>query len=148
MTVSTLAPSASSQPTLTASAVSHHPLLPVLDAATHASREAHEAARALTDTVLACQQLPAEVYQYAPHLSYATGGLTAASRALTTATGYATTNPTADNLRALHRATAELVAATAALRYQTAALASAAGWYSTPIALTPTASAPPAEQGP
>lgn len=118
---------------------SRHHLLPALEAAVHASREAHEATRSHTDTVLACQHLPAEVYQYAPHLSHAAHALTTAGRALTTATGDATANPTPDNIYALHRATADLTGATAALRYQTAALASAASWYSTPTALPSTA---------
>ncbi|MEZ0107440.1 hypothetical protein ABH920_001432 [Catenulispora sp. EB89] len=121
---------------------SRHHLLPALEAAVHASREAHEATRSHTDTVLACQHLPAEVYQYAPHLSHATNTLTAAGRAVTVATGDATANPTPDNLHALRRATAELTAATAALRYQTAALATAASWFSTPTALPPTDAAP------
>lgn len=122
--------------TLAVSAADRHPLLPALDAATRASREAHEAAWALTDTVLACQYLPAEIYQYAPHLSQAIAALTSASRALTTATGYARTNP-GGNLHALHRATTELTAATAALRTQTAALANAAAWFARPPALIP-----------
>lgn len=131
MTVSTLAPSA----------VRHHSLLPVLDAATHASRDAHEATRALTDTVLACRYLPAEVYQYAPYLSDAAAALTAASRALIAATGSATADPTAENLRDVDRATADLLTATAALRYQTGALAAAADWYSASMALAPGSSA-------
>ncbi|GAA1964914.1 hypothetical protein GCM10009838_22900 [Catenulispora subtropica] len=118
-------------------AIDHHRLLPALDAAARASADAHDVTRALTDTVLACQHLPAEVYQYAPHLSQATEALTAASRTLTTVTGYATANPMPDNVHALHRATAELAAATAALRYQTAALATAAAWHNTPAALSP-----------
>lgn len=113
-------------------------LLPTLDAATHASAEAHEAARALTDTVLACQHLPADVYQYAPHLSQAIHTMVAMSRAVTVAAGRATADPAPANLYALHQAAAELTAATAALRYQTGALAAAAGWYSTPTALPPT----------
>lgn len=120
MTVSTLPPSA----------LHGRSLLPAVEAAARVSREAHEATRALTDTVLACQRLPAEVYQYAPQLSQATLTLTAASRALTTVTGYATTNPTPDNVRALQRATAELAGAVAVLRSQTAALATAASWAS------------------
>lgn len=131
--------------TLTNAAVSHQPLLPLLDAAVHASREAHEATRSLTDTVLACQYLPAEVYQYAPHLSHAISTLTAASRALTTATGYATANPTADHLQNLRQATADLITAIAAMRYQTGALANAANWYNGPIALNPTTPAGPPE---
>ena len=128
-------------------AVSSHPhLLPALEAAVHASHEAHEATRSHTDTVLACQHLPAEVYQYAPHLSHATNTLTAAGRALTAAAGDATANPTPDNLHALRRATAELTTATAALRYQITALATAASWLSTPIALPPTLAGPAGAQ--
>lgn len=134
--------------TLPAPAVDRRRLLPALDAATRAARDAHDATRAHTDTVLACQYLPADVYQYAPHLSQATGTLTAVSRTLTTITGHATANPTPDNLHALHRATAELTAATSALRYQTAALATAATWYSAPTALPPTVSTPHGEHQP
>ncbi|GAA2067352.1 hypothetical protein GCM10009839_93950 [Catenulispora yoronensis] len=132
-------------PTLPAPAADRRQLLPALDAATQASRDAHDATRALSDTVLTCQHLPADVYQYAPHLSPATHTLTTASRTLTTITAYATANPTPENLHALHRATTELTAATATLRYQTAALAAAASWYSAPAALPSTAATLPGE---
>lgn len=138
MTVSTLA--------TPAGVIDHHRLLPVLDTATRAAADAHAATRAHTDTVLGCRHLPAEVYQYAPHLTQAMQTLAAAGRTLTTVTGYATTNPTPDNLHALHRATAELTAATTALRYQTAALATAACWFGTPTALPPTIAGPTGEQ--
>ena len=103
-------------------------LAPDLDAATHASADAHEATRALTDTVLACQHLPAEIYQYVPHLSHALAALLAATRALTNITRYATAYPSPDRLHALRQATANLTAATATLRDQTTALATAAAW--------------------
>ncbi|WP_370368245.1 hypothetical protein [Catenulispora sp. GP43] len=118
--------------TLPVPVLSRQHLLPALDAAVHASRDAHEATRSHTDTVLACQQLPAEIYQHVPYLSQATATLTAAGHALTTATNHATANPTAETLHALYSATTHLTAATAALRHQTAALATAANWYSTP----------------
>lgn len=124
--------------TLTAAALEHQRLLPALDAATDAARQAHEAACAHTDAVLACRHLPADVYQYAPGLPHAAYALTAAGRALTTAADHARAHRTPDTLHALHRATVELTEATAALRYQTSALATAAAWYSTPVAL-PTA---------
>ncbi|MEY9857043.1 hypothetical protein ABH935_002651 [Catenulispora sp. GAS73] len=126
---------------------SRHHLLPALEAAVHASREAHEATLSHTDTVLACQHLPAEIYQYAPHLSHATNTLTAVGRAVTVAAGAASANPTPDNLYALRRATAELITATAVLRYQTAALAAAASWFSTPTALPPPLAKPGSAAG-
>jgi hypothetical protein len=102
-------------------------LLSALDEAARASADAHEATRALTDTVLACQHLPAEIYQYAPHLSDTTATVLAAGRALNEAV--------AAGPDAVRHATSYLTAATAALRSQTAALAAAVAWYSQPAAL-------------
>lgn len=129
-------------------APSLHPLLTALDTAAHASADAHEAARALTDTVLGCQPLSAEVYRHAPYLSHACQDLAASSRALTVATGHAVANTDAANLHALQRATVDLASATAALRYQTGALAAAASWYNTQSALPPPVSHPPTGQRP
>lgn len=113
-------------------------LLPALDMAAAASREAHEAARALTDTVLACQTLPAEIYQYAPDLTHTTRSLVAATRALTAATGAATTHPTPERLHALNLATTDVLAATAAARTAASALQAAAAWYAGPAAIPAT----------
>ena len=93
-------------------------LLPTLDRATSAVREAHEAARALTDTVVACWSVSYDI-------SYVSAALTAATRAAATATRYATANPTAEHLRALDQATAAVLAAAAAVRDTTYAVRSA-----------------------
>ncbi|NUP52637.1 MAG: hypothetical protein HOW97_35750 [Catenulispora sp.] len=141
MTLTMLAPTrlAPAMPT-------RHHLLADLDAATYASADAHEATRALTDTVLACQYLPAEIYKHAPYLSHALAAVTAATRTLTTVTGYATADPSPENGYALRRATADLAAATADLRDQIAALTTAVAWYTRSAALPPTtAITPPRE---
>lgn len=104
----------------------HQHFLPALDAAVRASTEAHEATRALTDTVARCLHLSADVYRYAPGLSSATTALTSATRALTTAMRYATANPAPEHVHALGQATAAVVGATADLRRETMALAAAA----------------------
>ncbi|GAA1971416.1 hypothetical protein [Catenulispora subtropica] len=114
------------EPALPEPALAAQRLSPDLDAATHASVDAHEATRALTDTVLACRYLPAEIYQYAPHLSYALAAVVAAARALTGITRYATAHPSPDRLAALRQATADLTASTTTLRAQISALADAA----------------------
>jgi hypothetical protein len=104
----------------------HDQLLPVLDAAVRASVDAHEATRALTDTVTRCLHLPADVYWYAPGLSQATAALTSATRALTSAMRYATANPAPEHVQALSQAATAVVAATVDLRRETMALAQAA----------------------
>ena len=119
-----------------------HHLLNELDAATHASTDAHLATRALTDILLASRHLPAEIYHQAPYLSYTLAAVTAASRTLTTVTGYATADPSPERLHALRQATDVLTAATADLRVQTSALITAASWYTRPAALSPTTNAP------
>jgi hypothetical protein len=121
MTVATTDPSAPP-------AVSAH-LLPVLDAAAHASADAHEATRSLSDAMLSCLRLPAEVYQHVPQLSPATEAVTAAGRALTAAAGHALADPSPERLSALHQATGEVRTAAAALRAATHALRTAAAWY-------------------
>lgn len=128
MTLTTLAPT---MPT-------RHHLLADLDAATHASAAAHEATRALTDTVLACQYLPAEIYKHVPYLSHVLAAVTTATRNLTTVTGYALADPGPESSHALRQATADLTAATADLRDQTAALTTAVTWYTRSVALPPT----------
>jgi hypothetical protein len=112
--------------TSTNSAAGH---LSALDAAVAASREAHEAARALADAVLACQYLPAEVYQYAPDVKEAAATLTAATRALTSAAGYISTYSTQEHLNTLHQAGVSLKTAIAAAEVVVGALRSAAAWY-------------------
>lgn len=103
--------------------------LSALDAAVATSREAHEAARALTDAVLACQYLPAEVYQYAPDVLEAAAALTLATRALTSAAGYISTYATQEHLNTLHQAGVAVKGATAAADAVVGALRSAAAWY-------------------
>jgi len=93
-------------------------LLPTLDRATSAVREAHEAARALTDTVVVCWNLSYDI-------SHVSAALTAATRAAATAARYATANPTVDHLRALEQATAAVLAAAATVRDTTYALRTA-----------------------
>jgi len=114
-------------------------LLPELSAAVQATADAHEALRARTDTVLACHYLPAEVYGYAPRLSETGAAVTGATRFLTGVTGRATADPTPENVDALHRATIHLTDAVADLRAQTAALATAAAWYTGALPGTPVA---------
>ncbi|GAA2066963.1 hypothetical protein GCM10009839_93460 [Catenulispora yoronensis] len=121
--------------TAPASGTGHHLLQPALDTAAAASRDAHEAARALTDTVLACQILPAEVYQYAPDLAQPTAALTAATGALATAAARASADPTQERLYALHRATADLTAATTTVQTATSMLRNAASWIAQPTDL-------------
>lgn len=109
-------------------------LLPAVDAAVAAAREAHDAARALTDTVLACQRLPAEVYRYAPDVAQAAAALTSTGRMLTDAVGQASvvSNPEA-HLPGLYQATGAVYGATAAVNAVTAALRNAAAWYATAL---------------
>lgn len=116
-----LTPAATAAPFATPAPASDA-LLSALDEAARASADAHEATHALTETVLACQHLPAEIYQYAPHLSDTTATVVAAGRALNDAV--------AAGPDAVRHATSYLAAATAALRSQTAALAAAVAWYS------------------
>ena len=123
--------------TLPTTAPAAQRLSPDLDAATAASADAHDATRALTDILLGCQHLPAEIYQYVPHLSHALGAVVAASRGLTSITRYATAAPGLESLQALRQATINLASATAALRGETAALANAAAWYDRPAAISP-----------
>ena len=122
-------------------------LLPALDTGTAASADAHQAARALTDTLLGCLTLPAEIYQYVPDLAHVTGTLRAASQALTAATNHATADPTPDRLHALNLAIADLLAAIDGVRTTVSALQTAAAWYAQhtglPAAAPASAPAPP-----
>ena len=104
-------------------------LTPALDAAVEAGRAAHLAAAALTDTLAACQHLPADIYRYAPDVCQTAAALTTAGRALTGAVHAATTTRTPEHLHAVHQAVNTLLHATAAVDVTAGALRTAAAWY-------------------
>ena len=104
-------------------------LLPALDAAAEAGRDAHRAATSLTDAVAACQRLPADVYRYTPDVFETTGALTAAGRALTSAVQAVTAARTPEALHAVHEARNTLLHTTAAVDVAVEALRTAASWY-------------------
>jgi hypothetical protein len=104
-------------------------LLPAVDAAADAGRAAHRAATDLTNTLTACQMLPADIYQYAPDLFHATTTLTAAGRTLTSAVHTATAERTLEHVHAVYQATNALLHATAAVDVATTAVRNIAAWY-------------------
>ncbi len=112
-------------------------LLTVLGAAVEAGHAAHRAAGALTDTLAACQHLPADIYRYAPDVFETAQALTAAGRTLTGAVRTATAARTPEDVHAVHQALNTLLHATAAVDVTAGALRTAAAWYT---AALPTAS--------
>ncbi|GAA2017057.1 hypothetical protein GCM10009839_11020 [Catenulispora yoronensis] len=104
-------------------------LLPTLDAATAAVREAHETARAVGDSLLACRHLPGEVFGYAPEVSGAAARLAGATRGVVAAVRVATADPSPESLRDLHRAMGEVGDAVVAARGAIEQLRTAAGWF-------------------